>query len=324
MAERCTILVVPRDRYSTTSKCLDRIFSNTPEPHELLAVIGGAPSSVRKELERRYADKVQFVFKDEFLSAGAARNIGLPLIKSRLAVIIENDIYVRKGWLTPLIQCQLDTGAAMVVPLVLEAPKVIHTAGNDLLMTYENGKPYAIKVLRYAKKPYCDSSNLKRVPTDYGELHCQLVVVETAIRHHVYDDKLREVGECDCGLSWKKAGCSMWFEPASVVQYDIPNRVCHVEDICFFAWRWEMRGILEGYRYFHQKWNMDITEYGRFKFLLLELNRCLGLLPRLFPYRLALWIDHGLYDLRKMMENSLKVWQRMKGAWLGFYDWNKL
>ena len=53
-----------------------------------------------------------------------------------------------------------------------------------------------------------------------------------------------------------------------------------------FAWRWDMRGIYEGYQYFERKWKLDITESGTFREFLLRYNAQLGLIPRLMPTEL--------------------------------------
>ena len=70
----------------------------------------------------------------------------------------------------------------MVVPLVLERPRKIHTAGNDFYITYDGGRAFGHKELRFNGMVYGDDSNLERRETDYGELHCQLVEVLPALQ----------------------------------------------------------------------------------------------------------------------------------------------
>jgi hypothetical protein len=52
-----------------------------------------------------------------------------------------------------------------------------------------------------------------------------------------------------------RAGHTMWFEPASVVHYQLWAPIT-TDDIRVFDWRWNMRSILAGYRYFEQKWGL--------------------------------------------------------------------
>ena len=320
--ERCSVVVVTRDRFSTTARCLQEVINHTPEgAYDLIAVIGGAPEKVRRDLESRFGDKVRFIFEDRFLNPAQARNIGLRACASRLAVLMDNDVYPRSGWLEPLLRCQKETGAAMVVPVILEPGDKIHTAGNDLFISHKNGKAFGQKTLRFYQVRYFDSNNLKRQPTDYGELHCQLVVAETAIRLGVYDEHIHEVGEVDSGLTWKKAGCPLWFEPASVVLYDKPERVRRAEDILFFKWRWNMRIILEGYRYFQNKWDMDISDGGNFKDFLVSFNCKLGLAPRMFPNSFGLLLDGAFRKLSGAAGNIQAGWRMRKARAWGYGEW---
>ncbi len=202
----------------------------------------------------------------------------------------------------------------MVVPLVLETPTLIHTAGNDIYINHRDGCAHIHKVLRYMKKPYHESNNLKRSLTDYGELHCQLVDVKVALDLQVFDERIREVGELDCGLAWQKAGKSMWFEPLSVVYYAKPSRISDPGDVRFFTWRWDMRSILKGYRYFREKWGLDAEGQGSFKDFLVEINALAGFLPRLWPSRTTLFVAQRLADLRRLLERSLKIWKRLSAV----------
>lgn len=318
-----SIVVVGRDRFSLTFKCLETLIAHTPGDYELIVVLGGVPKKIQDKLVSLYGKRAHFIFKQKFLNPAESRNLGLRAAKTDLAVLMDNDLYVRPGWLPPLLECQRETGAAMVVPLILDAEKNIHTAGNDLYITHENGKAYGSKVLRFHFQTFCESSNLKRARTDYGELHCQLVEAETARRLGVYDENILEVGECDSGLTWQKAGCELWFEPRSVVFYQLPDKITDPDDIRFFSWKWNMRETLKGYLYFRQKWNLDISEYHYFREFLVTMNNKLGLLPRAFPCRFSLWIDHWLKIVHRRIENLFNLWGYAKARLYGYNEWLK-
>ena len=327
--ERCSIIVDTRDRFSPLAGCLERLLECTPEPHDLIVVVGGAPEHLRMAWVHRFGERARFIFEPRFLNQAQARNIGMRAAGTRLAVLVDNDVLVRPGWLRPLLDCQRETGAVMVVPVILEAPSRIHTAGNTLYVTYVNGRAYGHKELRLNGMPYHEGSNLKRQPTDYGELHCQLVEIEPTLRLNAYDENILEVGEVDCGLIWARAGHAMWFEPASVVHYQIDAPVA-AEDIRLFDWRWNMRSILEGYRYFERKWGFDITEQGRFRDFLFHYNRKLGLFPRLFPSAAALRIERGVKGVGRLARAGLAPlrapqWAatNLKAWWIGYYDWGR-
>ncbi len=322
--ETPTIIVCVRDRFSCMAECLDRLIIHTPEPHDLIVVAGGVSTRTRSDWLRRFGDRARVIFEPDFLNQAQARNIGLRAATARFAVVMDNDVFVRAGWLRGLMECQRETGAVMVVPVILEAEQRIHTAGNSLYITHENGRAFGHKELRFNGMPYVDSSNLKRERVDYGELHCQLVEVEPTLRLGAFDEKILEVGEVDSGLTWAKAGYTMWFTPASVVHYRLQGPIA-AEDIRLFDWRWNMGSILKDYRYFEQKWNLDITERGRFRTFLFHYNSQLGLLPRLFPSRAALRIEHSLDRLGGAALKPLRAphWllSNLQGWWIGYFDW---
>jgi glycosyltransferase involved in cell wall biosynthesis len=321
MSEKCTIIVVVRDRFSTTTHCLDAILKNTPEPHEIVAVLGGVPDSLQNKWTGLYGGKVRFLFGPHLLNPSQSRNTGLREAKTRLAVLLDNDVYVRPSWLTPLIERLNKTNSAMVVPLVLDEEEEVHTAGNDLFITYRNGEAFGCKELRFGGQAFFGTCNLKAKTTDYGELHCQLVDVQTALRLGVYDEKLREVAEVDSGLIWAKAGCTMFVEPQSVVHFDYPLRITRAEDIRPFIFKWDTAAIAESYAHFKTKWGMDITEGGKWKEFLVFLNSKLGFFPRLFPSPLGIALDSCYRNFRRFLDAPHRWYTAFKARRLGRGLW---
>lgn len=320
MTEPVAIVVVLRDRFSPTFKCLQILEKNTPEAHETIALLPTAPEKLKSELSAAFP-KTRFVFGPQLQNPAELRNAGLRLSAHRLAVLMDNDVFVRPGWLSAMVRCQSETGAAMVMPLILESSTRIHTAGNELLFTYKDGVKYGQKVLRYAKLTHWKDTELKRAPVDYAELHCQLVVRETALRLGVFDEALREVGEVDSGLTWAKAGEKMFFEPTSVVQYDFPERITHYEDVRPYLYKWDMREILKGYEYFKQKWGMDIGECGAWKHFNIVFLNNVGFLSRLWPVPLTLLVDNAYHGAKQAIEIPFEGWRSLKKASSGFYKW---
>jgi glycosyltransferase involved in cell wall biosynthesis len=318
--DRCTIILTPRDLFSVTEECLTHLFNGTPEPFELIVVMGGAPDEIRKKLESKFSGKARFIFKPQFLNTAELRNVGLRETKTRLAVCIDTNVLVRPNWLTPLIQCQQETGASMVVPLVLERDDTIHTAGNDLFITHKKGQAFGSMELRFHGQKVCETTNLMRRDVDFGEVHCQLFVVDTALRLGVYDEHLREGSDIDSGLTLTKAGCKMMFEPKSVVYLYYPYLIKNVIDVGLYMWKWDIPGVMASYRHIREKWNVDVGgPEGHFRHYLVVVNSRVGPLTQIYPAAMTIVLDRLFkYLLAKIRRFFSLPWQL--GAWrVGYY-----
>jgi len=325
--EKISIIIVTRDRFSPTKKCLQLLLENTPQSKEIIVVLGGVPKVFQQELTNQYGDSVTFFFQEHLMNPSELRNIGLRATKTRLSVVMDNDVYVPKDWLAPLIACQIETGAAMVVPIITENGHKVHTAGNNIFITYKNGKAFGSKELCYAKLFFLGDCNLERRAIDYGELHCQLVDTTLALQLNVYDEKYREVAEVDSGMVWHKHGHPMFLEPKSHVYYDYPTKISDPIDIAPFLYKWDMRAILEGYHDFREKWNLDITEGGKFREFLSSIHNIVGFLPRWHPAPWTLAMDQGYRSFRKAIRKPFQwpgqLWRRLRNKKLGTDDWRQ-
>ena len=211
-------------------------------------MLGGAPAHLKARWLERYASRVDFTFLPDFKNGAELRNLALRTIRTPLVVFLDTDVYVRPNWLDPLLQCQRETGADLVVPVVLDRNDLIHTAGNDFFITYRNGQAYGIMELRYAHHPvYSGGTNLKRQDIAFGEIHCQLVVAATAAKLGIYDEQLREGHEIDSGLTLSRHGRRMVFEPIFMVYLTYPEQLDDIDDVSIYVWKWDMPTMLEGY-----------------------------------------------------------------------------
>jgi len=128
--EKYTIIVTPRERFSITGRCLDHVIRTSPEPYDLIVVMGGMPNRLRNQLVEKYQHKGRFILEDEFMNEGYARTCGLKATKTRLAIMIDNDCRPWPNWVEPLLACQKDMNAVMVAPVILEHNDEVHTAYN--------------------------------------------------------------------------------------------------------------------------------------------------------------------------------------------------
>jgi len=304
----CTVIVTPRDHFSTTEKCIRNLLKHTPERVEVIAALGGAPDHVRFELLAAFGDKVRFIFTPRFMNTAELRNLALKETKTGYAACIDADVFVRPGWLEPLMRCQRETGAALVVPMVLDRQNLIHTAGNDFYVTTHKGKKHGRAELRFAHMYVSDTTNLKRRETDFGEIHCHFVEVEKALSLGVYDERLREGGDFDSGLTWAKAGCKMMFEPESRVYLHYTDRVYHPDDVKLYMWKWDAHAVLEGFGHFQEKWGVDMVTHSDMEQHMLRLGGKVGFFTRLYPESgAAIAVDRFYYEKLKTL-GGLKVW----------------
>lgn len=318
--ERCTVIVTPRDLFSATNQCLDRLFENTKEPFDLIVVMGHASDAIRKNLESRFSGKARFIFQPRFLNTAELRNIALSETKTRLAVCLDTNVFVRPNWLAPLIQCQRETGASMVVPLVLEGDDTIHTAGNDLFITYEAGQAFGSMELRFRGHKVCETTNLIRREVDFGEVHCQLFVVDDALRHGVYDEHLREGSDIDSGLTLAKAGCKMFVEPKAVVYLYYPFLIGDVADVELHTWKWDIPVVMESYRYIRDKWNIDVSgPRGHFARYLVSANSRVGPLTQIYPAAMTIALDRIGHFLFADTHGFPSLWWRFTAWRVGYY-----
>ena len=320
-SEAITIIMTGRDRFSLTEDCIENLKRHTPQPFHLIVVLGGAPKSLENRLRERYGKTATLVFEPRFLNCSEARNLGLKIAKTRLSVCMDNDVFPRPGWLPPLLRCEHDTFAGLVVPLILEDNTHIHCAGNDMFITKRGARSFVCKVLPYHHMPTSHGTNIKRREIDYGEMHLQLIDTQDALALGVHDERIQEGQELDSGLVWRKAGRSIWFEPESIVVYDLPRRIEHPGDIAFFCWRWNVANLIPGYEVMHEKWGMDMTEAGSFKYFLLDMNATVGWLPRLWHSRMALAIDHAMDRALAILSVPNKARMHLYAWLIGHYAW---
>src|SRR5262245_51872762 len=115
-----TVVVTPRERYSTARRALESIAANTSGDWRLVYVAGGAPPDVREYLSETCARHgFQLILRPRFLAPNVARNLGLAMADTRYVAFLDNDVVVEPGWLAELVRCAEEEAADLVGPLCL-------------------------------------------------------------------------------------------------------------------------------------------------------------------------------------------------------------
>ena len=295
---KVTLVIGPRERFSYTRNCLESIYQNTDYPFELVFVDVCSPKPVERYIQQKAkAESFEVIRTDRYISPNQARNVGLHRVLDRgdrkYVVFVENDVIVKKGWLTRLVACAEETGAAVVGPLTCigsPAHQVIHNAGGRSYIKEDikRGQPRRrIKQSAYltgkaiAEVP----EELKRVQCDYVEFHCMLARTSLfatdpfkatdglldegmmATREHIdfcfmvataggsiYSDRTAIVTTDTVGIAKNKTGLMEWFG-----QVQLPDFKPY--DIPYFMLRWCDAWDLASLNHLRQKWNLSEDKY---------------------------------------------------------------
>lgn len=285
-----TLVIVPRERFSDTERSLHNIYEHTTFPFRLVYISAGAPPHIKQFLERESRQRdFQLVNVEHYLAPNEARNLGLCEVKTKYVVFMDNDARVRRGWLEALVRCAEETGASVVGPLYLEGEieptgeaesDTIHMAGGVSHIEQERGKRILYdEHLLAGKRLTAQRNQISKGPRDYVEFHCMLVRTHVFERVGALDEQLLSINEhMDFCFDVRKAGGSVYLEPAAVTSYVAPPLYCDWHDLAYFMLRWsevwnrtsanrfnEKRGF-DGVRFFGDQSNLvedSVVNFGR-------------------------------------------------------------
>jgi glycosyltransferase involved in cell wall biosynthesis len=260
-----TVVVSPRDSFSQSLRCLDRLLEFTPSPHRIVYVDGGSPDPIARALATRARDAdFALLRSDCLLTPNRARNLGLELVRSETepawTAFVDNDSYVEPGWVEALRACGEETGAAAVVPLLcIGEPerRRIHVAGGDSAIVRDRGVRRFEESHPFLNEPVMPARDgMSRRPCGLFEFHAVLVRTERLRQETPLDEELRSLLEhIDLGLLIQEHGGSIWFEPSVAVTY-IPTAPIRGDDRRFFLVRWSDEWNASTGVRFCEKWQL--------------------------------------------------------------------
>jgi GT2 family glycosyltransferase len=264
-----TIIVVPREGFSLTRDSLESIYQHTETPFRLVYVDGGSPRTVQRYLEAQARKKgFHLIRTDYYLSPNRTRNLGLGQVSTKYVVFMDNDVIVAPGWLTELVRCAEETGAAIVSPLICHGTPVhetIHCAGGESGVREETDgdkvKRHIIeKIYRQGQKLPKVQDQLHRQPTGLAEFHCMMVRRDVLDQTGPLDEGLLNTKEhVDLCIMVAEAGGVVYFEPKSVVTY-VYGRLKPI-DIPYYVLRWSDAWELASLHRLRDKWNLTEDDY---------------------------------------------------------------
>lgn len=264
MNELVTIVVVPRDRFSSVVECTRSILANTPEPFRLAFLDFGYSRGTLKQLEALCA-KVPF----EIVPCG--RTIPMMAFRDYVARIgtkytcwVDNDTFVTPGWMTRMLQSAEQDGMRVILPLTFEREGLdvddrhlnmrVHVSHSELRKVTVEGKEYV-----FDYKPFRRAAR-EDVPEgpwtiDFFELHT--FFAETAVLKQLDFPAMVVREHVDLGIQLHKLGIPIWCEPRAEVVFDNIHLRPTFEDLQFFFYRWSDPLVEASHREFERRWHWN-------------------------------------------------------------------
>jgi len=263
-----TIIVSPRERFSVSARSLESIYQHTDQSFNLIYVDGGSPRHVRDYLAKAASERgFKLIRSETFLSPNQARNLALSHVRAeaRYVVFIDNDVVVSRGWLTPLVACAEETGAAIVGPLICQGSPmhaIVHCAGGEcgvreIEANGQRERHLFEKIYSQGKSVEKLAPKLQRQRTHLAEFHCMMVRHSALREAGPLDERILSTREhLDFCMTVAEGGGSIYFEPASIVTYlnDAPMRLT---DLHYYMLRWGDAWERTSLIRMAEKWNLS-------------------------------------------------------------------
>ena len=296
-----TVVVVPRERFSLTKLCLERLYAVTPAPFALVYVDGGSPRRIKRYLEDQAKQRgFLLVRTDRYLSPNEARNLGLRYVNSKYVVFIDNDVLVSPGWLEALVRCAEETEAWLVGPLYcFGTPEftIVHMAGGTANIEQREGRRNLVERHHLpGKRLAAVRADLHRTPCELVEFHCILARTDVFERIGPIDEGFpSDFEHIDLCLSVREAGGAIYLEPSALVNWVTPPPLAW-SDLPYFMLRWSDAWNRASLRHFREKWQMTEDDPNRhYAFVTQYRRRALRplwtLIRRTIGWRLGTWLE---------------------------------
>ena len=260
-----TVVIVPRESFNMFIDVAKRIYDVTSPIFKMLIMEGHAPSNRRKELEAFAAehDSCKIVYSDRWKYPHEMVNDAIPLIDTKYAVFIDNDVEVLEGWLENLVKTAEEKKAHCVHPIYLtvkltDPSRKIHIAEGKLFREKRGDKWFVDTIACYSGVSLEDYPDKDAKESDFFEWHTVMFTKELLDKVGPLDD-LNVAEHLDYALRIQKAGYKIWLEPKAVVAYDY-GRIWELRgaDREYLIWRWDVAKAAKSHERVCQKWNLDL------------------------------------------------------------------
>ncbi len=258
MSPEVTIVVVPRERFSLTEKCLETIEARTPEAHHLIVIDGKSPGQVSRMLKAWEAahENCRVLRTKRFLYPYEAKNIALEHLKTEWAVFVDSDVMVGPRWLTHLLEAAHAMGGNVVHPLYLveqEGKLRIHMTDGKIHERESGGRTHVHPVMGHAFQHVGEARDLTRKESDFLEFHCFMIRRSLLERLGPFDPyTLAE--DMHFSFRLRQLNEKIIFEPRSVITY-VAGPPFAWDDLPYFRFRWDLERGRESVTHMRRLWS---------------------------------------------------------------------
>jgi GT2 family glycosyltransferase len=237
------VVVVPRERLSTTLRCLEHIYACTDVPFRVLVVDANGPPNLAEAVStfaRRHG-ACEVLRLDRFVLPYEARNLALahPSTRTPWVAFVDNDVKVGPGWLGALLAAAEEAKTDVAHPLYLieQAGRArIHMSRGTLREVGTGTSARLLPVMEQRGAPLDAAQGLARQVDDLLEFHAFLA------RRRIYDElgpfpELCLGEDVEFSMRLRERGIPIVFEPRSVVTY-VADPVTEPTDEAYFGFRW--------------------------------------------------------------------------------------
>jgi GT2 family glycosyltransferase len=259
-----TIAVVPRETLSQVRACLETLVSNTRPPYRLVVVDGCYGRSTRRWLDRFVRARDALLLRsDRALTPNEARNAALAVVDTEFVVFLDDNCFVRPGWLEALVACAGETGAAIVGPLYgwrtgRYSKETVHVFGAEAHIAVDGDRRELVDQHFNTRMPLDEATaTLSRTTSEAAEFHCMLARTQLFEELGPLDEGLLSLHEhLDLCMLARRAGHTVWVEPASVVVVERSIPLPRA-DRAFYILRWSEQWNRATIDRFAEKWQLD-------------------------------------------------------------------
>ncbi|MBI4358481.1 MAG: glycosyltransferase [Candidatus Omnitrophica bacterium] len=272
-----TVVIVPRESFNIFADIVERIYDVTSPIFKMLVMEGNAPPERRRELEAIAAKRptCKIVYSNRWKYPHELVNESIPLIDTKYAVYVDNDVEVLEGWLEHLVACAEEEKVDCVHPIYLttklsDPDRKIHIAEGKLVREKRGDRWYIDSIATYSGVRLEDYPDQRRKHSDFFEWHTVMFSKKLLEAVGPLDD-LNICEHLDYTFRVQKAGFRILLEPKSVVAYDY-GRIWELRgaDREYLLYRWGVDKAAQSHDLFRSKWNLVPESTARRQFWVQE------------------------------------------------------